>query len=82
MTLKETQAFASELKQMDAVEVRENTDAVNQPDAVKRSMAVTELERRRQTRAPGAIKDPSPVRVLPYLILGCLVAGAAYWHFV
>ena len=82
MTLKEHQAFASELRQLDAVEVRENTDVDVQPDAVKRAMAGTELERRRQERAPGTIKYTSPIRVLSWLILGVLVAAGAYWQFV
>ncbi len=81
MTPKEHQAFASELRQLDAVEVRENTDAAIQPDAVKRAIAVTELERRRQERAPGTLKDMSPLRSVSWLILGCLVAAAAYWKF-
>ena len=81
MTPKETQAFASELRQISAFEVRENFEPSIQPDPIKRAMAVTELERRRQARAPHTIRDSIPLRVVSWLLLGSLVAAAAYWKF-
>lgn len=81
MPAKEHQDFASELRRMDAVEVRENTNSANQPGAVKRAMAVTELERRRQARAPDITKSSKLLRSVPLLVLGVLIAAAAYWKF-
>jgi hypothetical protein len=81
MTPKEHKKFASGLRKMDIVTVREHADPSFQPEAQKRAMAATELERRRQEKAPEAIRDP----IAPRLIFtgGILVAGlvAAYWGF-
>ena len=68
---------------MEAFEVRENTDPSIQPNSIKRAMAVTELERRRQARAPDTIRDPVSGRMVSILVL-CIViaaAGAAYWRY-
>ena len=66
---------------MSAFEVRENTTPDVQPDPLKRAMAVTELEKRRQARAPDTIKNPMNVPVL-FLTLALVVAGAfAWWKF-
>ena len=83
MTPKEHRAFDSELRRLGAYEVRENTNPVNQPDSTKRAMAVTELERRRQARAPDTIRDPVTRRTMSVLFLFILVAavGAAYWRY-
>ncbi len=78
MTTKEHQAFASELRLMDAGEVRENTNAAIQPDAAKRAMAVTELERRRQARAPNTIRNPIRMSLLLIAFAG-IVGATAYW---
>ncbi len=78
MAPKEHQAFASKLRRIDAVEVRENTISTFQPDAAKRAMAVTELERRRQARAPDTIRNP--IRISLLLIAFATIVGAtAYW---
>ena len=83
MTPKEHRAFDSGLRRLGAYEVRENTNPVNQPDSTKRAMAVTELERRRQARAPDTIRDPVTRRTMSVLFLFILVAavGAAYWRY-
>ena len=83
MTPKEHRAFDSELRRLGSYEVRENTNSVNQPDSTKRAMAVIELERRRQARAPDTIRDPVTRRTMSVLFLFILVAavGAAYWHY-
>ena len=83
MTPKEHRAFDSELRRMGTFDVRENTDPANQPDSIKRAMAVTELERRRQARAPDTIRDPVTGRTMSFLFLFVLIAaaGAAYWRF-
>jgi hypothetical protein len=83
MTPKEHRAFDSELRRMGAFEVRENTNPANQPDSIKRAMAVTELERRRQARAPDTIRDPVTRRTVSLLFLFILIAaaGAAYWRY-
>ena len=83
MTPKEHRAFDSELRRLGAFEVRENTKPANQPDSLKRAMAVTELERRRQARAPDTIRDPVTGRTVSLLILFILVVavGAAYWRY-
>ena len=78
MTIKEHQAFASELRLMDAGEVRENTNAAIQSDATKRAMAVTELERRRQARAPDTIRNPIRMYLLLIAFAG-IVGATAYW---
>lgn len=83
MTPKEHRAYIHELRRMNTFEVRENTDSAKQPSSIKRAMAVTELERRRQARAPETIKDPMPGRAVSLLVLFLVVvaAGAAYWRF-
>ena len=81
MATKEQQDFISELHRMSAYEVRENTSPSVQPDALKRAMAVTELEKRRQARAPSTIRSGLrlPVTLLALIILS---AGAVvYWKF-
>lgn len=61
------------------MDVREQADPSFQPEAVKRAMAATELERRRQENAPEAIRDPLAPRII--FISGLLVVAlaAAYW---
>ena len=83
MTPKEHRAFDLELRRLGAYEVREHTDPAIQPDSIKRAMAVTELERRRQARAPETIRDPVTGRTISLLFLCILIAalGAAYWRF-
>ena len=83
MTPKEHRAFDSELRRLGAFEVRENTNPAHQPDSHKRAMAVTELERRRQARAPDTIKDPVSGRTVSLLFLLVVIAAiaTAYWHF-
>ena len=83
MTPQEHRAFDAELRRLGTFDVRENTDPANQPDSLKRAMAVTELERRRQARAPHTIRDPVMGRMVSLLFLFILVAavGAAYWGF-
>ncbi len=83
MTPKEHRTFDHELRRLSTFEVREHTDRAKQPDSTKRAMAVTELERRRQARAPNTIKDPATGRMMSLLVLFVLVvaAGAAYWRF-
>jgi hypothetical protein len=78
MTPKEHQAFAAELHRMSAFEVRENTTTDVQPDPLKRAMAVTELEKRRQARAPDTIRGPVNATAL-FLALAFVVAGAFVW---
>lgn len=83
MTQKEHREFYTALRRMSAFDVRENSDPSVQPDSHKRAMAVTELERRRQARAPDTIRDPVTRRTVSLFFLGILVAGvaAAYWRF-
>ena len=68
---------------MEAFEVRENTNPSIQPNSIKRAMAVTELERRRQARAPDTIREPVNGRMVSILVLGIVIAaaGAAYWRY-
>lgn len=81
MTSKEQKAYLTELSRMSAFEVRENTTPEMQPDPMRRAMAVTELEKRRQARAPDTIKGPISVAAV-FFALAVLVAGAiAYWTF-
>jgi hypothetical protein len=83
MTPKEHRAFDLELRRLGTFDVRENSDPAKQPDSIKRAMAVTELERRRQARAPNTIRDPVTGRTVSLLLLFILVAaaGAAYWRY-
>ena len=81
MTPKEHKEYLTELHRMSAFEVRENTTPEIQPDPLKRAMAVTELEKRRQARAPETIKGPINVPAV-FLMLAIVVAGAfAWWKF-
>jgi hypothetical protein len=83
MTPKEKRAFLSELRQMGTFEVREQTTPAVQADSHKRAMAITELERRRQARAPETIRDPISGRMISLIFLIILVVGlgAAYWRY-
>ena len=74
----EFRAFGTDLRRMNAFEVREETVLSVQPDAKKRAMAVTELERRRQARAPKRLRTPLglPAKLIPVTVI---VAAAAYW---
>lgn len=83
MTPKEHREFDSELRRLTTFDVREHADAASQPDSFKRAMAVTELERRRQARAPETIRDPVSGRVVALIFVLILIAGAgaAYWQF-
>ena len=83
MATKENQPFITELRGMTSIEVRENTTPSIQPEPAKRAMATTELERRRQERAPDSIKDPmiGPGVFLLLLTLAIAIAIAAYWMF-
>jgi hypothetical protein len=83
MTPKEHRAFDAELRRLSTFEVRELTDRAIQPDSIRRAMAVTELERRRQARAPETIRDPVTGRTVSLCLLFILIAavGAAYWRY-
>ena len=83
MTPKEHREFVSTLRRLGTFDVREQTNPKVQPDSIKRAMAVTELERRRQARAPETIKDPVTGRMVSLFVLFILIAavGAAYWRF-
>lgn len=81
MTSKEHLAFALELRKLDTYEVRQHTDVSIQSDAAKRTMAVTELERRRQGRGPHTIKNPIAVPIVILIIVLIAAAAAAYWKF-
>ena len=83
MTPKEQRAFDSELRRMAAFDVREQADPTQQADSIKRAMAVTELERRRQARAPETIRDPVSGRTISLIFVAILIAGAgaAYWRY-
>ena len=83
MTPKDHHAFDLELRRLGAFAVREQTDPAIQPEPIKRAMAVTELERRRQARAPDTIRDPLIGRMLSLLVLFIVIAaaGAAYWRY-
>ncbi len=81
MTTKEHQAFASELRLMHTGEVRENINSDIQPDAAKLAMAVTELERRRQARAPDTIRNPIRMFLLLIAFFG-IIAATAYWFLL
>lgn len=78
MTTKEYQPFVDHLRKIDAFEVRENTRPLVQPDPIKRAIAVTELERRRQERAPATIKDPPYGLFIVLLGLAILALTLAY----
>ncbi len=82
MTPKEHREFDTELRHLGTFDVRENTDPVKQPDSLKRAMAVTELERRRQARAPHTIRDPITGRIVSLLFLFILIAAVGvYWRY-
>ena len=83
MTPKEQRAYDSELRKLGTFDVREQTTPAVQSDSRKRAMAVTELERRRQARAPETIRDPISGRAISLIFLIILVAGlgAAYWRY-
>ena len=85
MNPKEQHTFASELRRMTEFEVRENSKPSIQRDPIKRAIAVTELERRRQTRAPKTTKDPILGRtgslIFLTVVIALAVAAAAYWKF-
>lgn len=66
---------------MGTYEVRQNTYKSFQFDAAKRTMAVTELERRRQARAPDTIKDPKFRRIVILITVVIAAVAAAYWNF-
>ena len=78
MTPEQYRAFNAELKNMTTLEVRQNTEPSHQSDARKRAMAVTELERRRQLRAPDTIKDPLYGRPGFLIVVILVIAVAAY----
>ena len=83
MTPKEQRAFDSELRRMAAFDVREQADPTQQSDSTKRAMAVTEMERRRQARAPETIREPVSGRMIALIFVFILIAGAgaAYWRY-
>lgn len=74
MTPKEQQKFASSLRKMTVGNVREHSEPSFQPAPLKRAMAVTELERRRQLRAPDTIKKP--IAMYSIVICATLIVGA------
>ena len=80
MTPPERKAFSSQLRRSGSAEVRQNTNATFQPDATKRSMAVTELERRRQADAREI--NSNPLRLLLLLIAFSTIVGATAYLFV
>ena len=81
MADKDHQTYDAELRKMSAYDVRENSEPSVQPDPIKRAMAVTELERRRQARAPSTIKDPITGRAVGMIVLGAVIAAAVFWGF-
>ncbi len=81
MTTKEHRTFTSELRKMGTYEVRQNTYKSFQIDAAKRTIAVTELERRRQARAPDTIKAPKSRRMVILITVVIAAAAVAYWKF-
>jgi len=83
MTPKDQRTFDAELRRMAAFDVREQADPTKQSNSVKRAMAVTELERRRQARAPETIRDPLSGRTISLIFVCVLIAGAgaAYWRY-
>ncbi len=81
MASREYRAFALELRNMSAYDVRQHTETSFETDAAKRAMAVTELERRRQASAQENAKDRITGRIVFLMTVVIAAAVAAYWKF-
>ena len=68
--------FASELRHMSDAEVRQQIDPTAQPVPLRRSMAVTEIEKRRQKRTNDLLKRRIDVnRVVVWTAWGGVIAA-------
>ena len=81
MTPKEYRAFAAALKKVDINDVRESADPALEPDAIKRDIAITELERREQALESKNIKGSIFDQPLFWIIVLTSMVGIAIWTF-
>ncbi len=76
--------FASELRHMSDAEVRQQIDPSAQPVPLRRSMAVTEIEKRRQKRTNALLKRRIDVnRIVVWMawlgVIAALVAAVVWF---
>ena len=70
--------FASELRHMSDAEVRQQIDPSAQPVPLRRSMAVTEIEKRRQKRTNALLKRRIDInRIVVWTAWGAVIAALA-----
>ena len=81
MTPKEYRAFAKALKKVDMIDVRECADPALEPDAIKRDIAITELERRRLAIERNNNQGAIIARPFFWIVVVVLVAGVAIWKY-
>ncbi len=80
MTPKEYRAFAKALKKVDIIDVRECADPDLEPNSIKRDIANTELERRRQA-IDSTNNRPIIARSFFLILIAILMASVAIWWF-
>lgn len=68
--------FAAELRHMSDAEVREQIDPSAQPVPLRRSMAVTEIEKRRQKRTNALLKRRIDINRIVVWTAWCAVIAA------
>ncbi len=68
--------FAAELRHMSDAEVRQQIDPTAQPVPLRRSMAVTEIEKRRQKRTNALLKPRIDVnRIVVWTVWAAVIAA-------
>ena len=81
MTPKEYRAFTAVLKKVDINDVQESANPALEPDAIKRDIAITELERRELALESQIIKGSIFVQPLFWIIVITSMVGIAIWAF-
>lgn len=82
MTPKEYRAFAKALKKVEIIDVHECADPALEPDAIKRDIAITELERRRLAIESSNNKGTIIARPFFWIIVVMALAGVVIWRFL
>lgn len=79
MTPKEYRVFADALKKVDIKDVRESADPALEPNAIKRDIAITELERREQALESKNVEGSILVQSIFWIFVAISLAAVAIW---
>ena len=79
MTPKEDRAFADALQKVDIKDVRESADPALEPNAIKRDIAITELERREQALESKNVQGSILVQSIFWIFVAISLAAVAIW---